>query len=52
MAARSCDCRTPTAWSHSALTRVLADSDMCALAFEQETVDVLAMRTAPRRPQG
>jgi hypothetical protein len=34
---------TPTAWSHSAVVTLLADSDTGALQFEQEMVEILAM---------
>jgi hypothetical protein len=34
---------TPTAWLHSTLVTLLADSDTGTLAFEQEMVEILAM---------
>jgi hypothetical protein len=34
---------TPTAWSHSTLVTLLADSDTGTVEFEQEMVEVLAM---------
>ena len=35
--------RTPTAWSHSTLVTLLADSDTGTLQFDQEMVEILAM---------
>jgi hypothetical protein len=34
---------TPTAWSHSTLVTLLADSDTGTVEFEQEMVEILAM---------
>ncbi len=34
---------TPTAWSHSTIVTLLADSETGTVAFEQEMVEVLAM---------
>jgi hypothetical protein len=34
---------TPTAWSHSTLVTLLADSETGTLEFEQEMVEILAM---------
>jgi hypothetical protein len=34
---------TPTAWSHSTLVTLLADSETGAVAFKQEMVEILAM---------
>lgn len=34
---------TPTAWSHSTVVTLLADSDMGTVEFEQEMIEVLAM---------
>jgi hypothetical protein len=34
---------TPTAWSHSTLVTLLADSDTGTLEFEQEMIEILAM---------
>jgi hypothetical protein len=33
----------PTAWSHSVIVTLLADSDTGTLEFEQEMVEILAM---------
>jgi hypothetical protein len=34
---------TPTAWSHSAIVTMLADSDTGTVEFEQEMIEILAM---------
>lgn len=35
--------RRPTAWAHSAVATMLADSETGTFAFEQEVVEILAM---------